>query len=668
MSLIRHSVCFLWLAASALAGTTRPPNVILITMDTTRADRMGFLGSKRGLTPNLDAMARQAAIFTHAYAQAPLTSVSHASILTGTYPQFHQVLDFPYPLANDLPYASQILRAQGYHTAAFIGSLALDPTGGAPGFDRGFDTYDANFHAEDFMQKGRYQSIERRGAEVVAHALTWLREHPKGPFFLWIHLYDAHDPYEPPEPYRTKYASEPYDGAIAYVDSVVGKLLRQLKTRGLYDGALIAITADHGESLGAHGEDTHGIFLYDETIQVPLLIKLPRPGLAAKRSTAELSAGQRIDSRVELIDILPTLLRVTGIEIPSEVQGESLLALIEAGARKGDAAPESWRDRPAYAQADYPHIAYGWSALQSLRTGKYLYIQAPRRELYDAAADPKAEHDLSSVSPAVASTLAGQLALLRQKTSSTRELGKPATDPDVEAKLAALGYIASSHDSKAEAPGAESDPKDNIETMQLVHRTTRLLEDQRFADAVPLLQQLLAKKANAPILYSKLGECYLHLHQYDQALLALHKALELNADSLMVQMDLGLALVEAQDFAAAVPELERVVARAPRSEQGHLVLANAYTHTNRLPEAIKQYEEVLAANPDHYLANLLLGRALVLVGEATAAIAKLKKAAVLQPNAAEPHLALSNAYLMLGDDADAAQEQIEARQRIPGAQ
>ncbi len=325
-------VCFTgWFTASALAAPVPPPpNVILITVDTTRADRMGFLGSKLGLTPNLDTLARDSAVFTRAFSQVPITGPSHASILTGTYPQFHRVNDFQSPLAPELPYASEILRSHGYHTAAFVGSMVLDPQAGfARGFERGFDTYDAGFHRAQ-PGEDRYHSSERRGAEVVAHALAWLNQHPQGPFFMWVHLYDAHDPYDPPEPYKSKYASAPYDGEIAYADSAVGTLLSQLRERGLYDDAVIAVMADHGEALGEHGEDTHGIFLYDETIHVPLLIKLP--GSAEKRpdSAEKHAAGKRIESRVELVDVLPTILQAVGISVPKEVQGESLLAMMRA--------------------------------------------------------------------------------------------------------------------------------------------------------------------------------------------------------------------------------------------------------------------------------------------------------------------------------------------------
>src|ERR1700691_4831865 len=356
MSLRRSfGYALVWMSCS-LPSLAAPSNVILITLDTTRADRMGFLGSKRGLTPNLDALAAQSAVFTRAYAQAPLTPTSHASILTGTYPQFHQVGSFRIPLAADLPYAPEILQAHGYRTAAFVGSIVLEPSPSyAPGFDRGFQTYDAGFSPGD----DRYSTVQRRGEEVVAHALAWLNKHPKGPFFIWVHLYDAHDPYDPPEPYKTRYASALYDGGIAYEDAAVGKLMLQLKLRGLYEGAVMAVTADHGESLGAHGEDTHGIFLYDETIQVPLLIKLPIK-LHAN------AAGTRIDNRVELVDILPTLLQEVRIEIPKAVQGESLLALIQMKMKaEGDPAVEAWRDGAGYAQSDVPRIEFGWSAEQS---------------------------------------------------------------------------------------------------------------------------------------------------------------------------------------------------------------------------------------------------------------------------------------------------------------
>src|ERR1700686_2819753 len=352
------------------SGDSAHPNIILITLDTTRADRMGFLGSKRGLTPNLDAMARQGVVFTRAYAHVPITTASHTTILTGTYPQFNRVDDFGIPLSPRLPYLPDLLHAQGYHSGAFVGSLILDPLDGtAPGFDRGFEIYDAGFHLRRHGMD-RYNSVERRAGDVVNHALAWLSQLPNGPFFLWVHLYDAHDPYDPPAPFKARFASQPYDGEIAYADSAVGKLIDELRKHGLYDETLIAVMADHGESLGAHGENTHGIFLYDETLPVPLLVKLP----------ANRDAGKRIETRARLVDVTPTILQTAGVAIPPDVQGESLVGLVAAASRRPPQATGETPDRSAYAETDYPHRAFGWSSLRALRTGKYIFIQSPDRE------------------------------------------------------------------------------------------------------------------------------------------------------------------------------------------------------------------------------------------------------------------------------------------------
>jgi arylsulfatase A-like enzyme/Flp pilus assembly protein TadD len=629
--------------------------VILITLDTTRADRMGFLGSARGLTPSLDLLARQSVVFTHAYAQAPMTTASHASILTGTYPQFHQVRDFAYPLAKDLPYAPAILRAHGYNTAAFLGSLALDAYVSAPGFDRGFDTYDAPFHAEDVWHDRKPDS-RRQGSEVVMHALSWLNQHPKGPFFLWVHLFDAHDPYTPPEPYRTKYASEPYDGGIAYEDSLVGELLQELKVRGLYDGAAIAVMADHGESLGAHGEQNHGVFLYDETIQVPLVIKLP----------GGVGTGRRIENRVELVDVLPTLLQAAKIDVPAEVQGQSLLELIQA---VDNGAAPVWRDRPAYAQSDYPELAYGLSALQSLRTGKYLYIQSPRRELYDEVIDANAEHNLAMEMTAVADTLGGRLEDFRRETSRKRESPKVVEDPAAQEKLLALGYVAPGNDfSKAGAAGPGADPKDNIKVVQEVSQIGTLIQAKGNDAAVSMLQQAIATNPGIPTLYFWLGDCYRKLRRYDEAVSALRQALALAPNSTIARIELGLALGGKGDYASAIPEFGKVVAVMPQSQELRLDFASAYSQAGRLPQAVEQYKEVLKINPDNFFASLLLGQSLLRLGDAAASVANLKKAAALRPEEPSPHSGLASAYEQLGKKTEAKQEEAKALELARRAQ
>jgi len=651
----------LFVVAQAFATQAPPPNIILITLDTTRADRMGFLGSKRGLTPNLDALARQSVVFTHAYSQVPLTTASHATILTGTYPQFHQVNDFGVPLAEDLPYAPDILRGKGYHTAAFVGSLVLDPaTRSAPGFERGFDTYDAGFHRRR-LGEDRYQSLERRAGEVIGHTLEWLTAHPDGPFFVWIHLYDAHDPYDAPEPYKSRYAAAPYDGEVAYVDAAVGKFISWLRFRGLYDGALIAVMADHGEALGEHGESTHGIFLYDETIRVPLLFKLPKGK----------SAGARVDARARLVDVLPTMLQTAGISIPPAVQGESLLGLVKPAAT-ARAAPSKTAaavpDRLAYAESDYPHRTFGWSSLRAIRTGKYLYIDAPRKELYDQSADPKAEHNLSATSAAVTSTLSSQLDAFRQKTSTAKEAPKVTPDPGLQERLNALGYVATDSSSSS-MPGVKdtgADPKDKAEVVNLLHRAEMAKEDSRFKEAVPLLEQVIALEPNLPITYLQLGTSLSSLKEYEKAVPVLRKAIEMRPDLTLPRYQLGSALFETGDFPGAIEQLEIAVSRSPEWPEALFSLATAYARADRLPDAIRKYQALIKIRPNHYGAHLLLGRALTISGSPQDAIAPLTKAVELQPTSPEPHRFLADAYSQAGREEDASRERSEA-QRLRGA-
>lgn len=665
MIVIRWLLCVATLAAAALGGnqTGAPkpdasatpaspntyPNTILITLDTTRADRMGFLGSKRGLTPNLDALARQSAVFTRAYSQAPLTDVSHATILTGTYPQYHQVLTFPIPLGKNLPYMPDILKAHGYRTGAFVGSLALDPGWGAPGFERGFDTYDAGFTWENYTPKTRYQTTQRRGSEVVQRALAWLKQRPQGPFFLWVHLFDAHDPYNPPEPYKTRYAKAPYDGGIAYEDFVVGKFLKELKRLGLYDGAVIAVTADHGESLGAHGENTHGVFLYDETIHVPLVIKPPH-GAAAKR----------VDERVELADIMPTLLATAGIEVPNQVQGVSLLELMKPGP-EDQAAAQAWRDRGAYSQADYGHLAFAWSAEQSLRTGKYLYIQAPRRELYDDAVDAKAAHNLAPASPAVADTLAAKMEAFRQKTTNTQETPKAVLDAGQTRKLSALGYIATGTNSAlSTSPERGADPKDKIGTSNSIQQITNVLQDWRCSKAMPLLHKAIADDPNIAMLHFYLGGCFLESKDYEKAVPELRAAMKLDPAFTSAETNLGRALMAMHDYSAAATAFEHVVTAEPRLIDAHIYLVVAYARLNRVQDEIRECRRVLQSVPDHFGSNLNLGRFLAQSGDLEGAIPSLLKAESLRPDDPIPHMYLADVYTQLGREEDAKRERAEA--------
>jgi len=640
------------------------PNIILITLDTVRADRMGFQGSQRGLTPNLDAFAQHGIVFTRAYSQVPLTTSSHATILTGTFPEFHGVNDFGEPLPPDVPYLPDLLHRHGYRTAAFVGSLVLDPVGGmAPGFDRGFDTYDAGFRK---LNPGgdRFQTVERRGTEVVEHALVWLSEHPAGPFFLWVHLYDGHDPYEPPPPYSVRFANVPYDGAIAYLDSCVGKLLSELRARNLYDGATIMVMADHGESLGEHGEKTHGIFLYNGTVHVPLMVKLSQERFAKKR----------IETRIGLVDVAPTLLEVAGVTVPSSVQGASLLGMMakptaSRGGKDANGSGVPLVERPIYAETDYPSRAFGWSSLHSLRVGKYLFVQAPRRELYDEATDPKALHNLADVSPAICDTLAASLKEFRLKLSSTRTAAGAPTDLNAEQveRLGSLGYVSrggAEVDTATQENGA--DPKDKIEIANLMHDALGEVEDGHYEEAVPQLEQVLARQPEMPVAQLQLGIAFSRLKNFERALPLLKMAAAEQADAssfhpstsflLSARYELGVALFATGDPQGAVSEFEFTATHAPRSAEAHYSLAAAYARINRLPESLTELQTVLELNPQHFPGNLLRGRILSLQGHSEEALPNLEKAAEIEPSSIDAHLFLADVYDKMDQQAKAHQE------------
>jgi choline-sulfatase len=637
---MRHWVLLLGLTAVPAVAAERP-NIVLVTLDTTRADRMGFLGSTRGLTPALDTLAREGVVFEKAFAQAPITTVSHATILSGTYPQFHGVNDFGVPLPASIPWLPDVLRGQGYRTAAFVGALILDPRGGlAPGFDRGFDTYDAGFKIKR-GKEDRYATMERRGGEVVSRALAWLAQRPAGPFFLWVHFYDAHDPYEAPEPFRSRFVKAPYDGEIAYVDAQVGKLVAGLRSARVLDATAVAVLADHGESLGEHGESTHGVFLYDPTIRVPLLIK--RPGGR--------DAGRRVASRVSAVDLAPTLLELAGVAAPGAMQGQSLLPLVSA------ARPA---DRPAYAETDYPRRAFGWSSLAAWRVDRFLYVKAPRRELYDTAADPAAAHNLAVERAPLADGVARRLEEFRTRTAAAGDRAPvPAVDPALAEKLAALGYLSTG----AAAPSASGiDPKDRVAVANTLHDAILSLENGDTARAGTLLERVIATDPQIPMAQLQLGVARCRERRYAQAIAPLRRAIELQPDAVMAHYEMGIALFETGDGKTAAGHFEIVAAKMPKFADARFSLGSVYARIDRVDDAVAELKAALELEPRHYRANLLLGRILTLQGKADPALPYLKRAAEAQPSSVEAQSFLADAYQALGRAADAAEARARAQQ------
>ncbi len=636
-----YILCFLALLPP-LAAAAEKTNVILITLDTVRADRMGFLGSKRGLTPHLDALAKQSVVFEQAYSQAPLTPVSHATILTGTYPQFHQVHDFGNKLGSTLPYLPDLLHARGYRTGAFVGSIILDPKNGfAPGFERGFDVYDAGFHRQK-KGESRFQSIQRRADETLDRALPWLEKNSQGPFFMFLHIWDAHDPYEPPAPYKTRYASAPYDGEIAYLDAALGKLFALLRAKGLYENTVIVIMSDHGESLGDHGEKTHGVFLYDSTIHVPLVIRLP----GAK------FAGKRVKTRVSLVDVAPTILDATLDAVPTVMQGQSLLRIMSAAGAQ---------DRPSFAETEYPQGAFGWSALKALRTGTFLFIKAPEQELYDVSADPGEKKNLAGTNKATAARLSSQVEdFLKRSSTGASVKDASALDPKDVEKLSSLGYVASSRSSVKSS--SNIDPKSRIEIANQLHDANLAIEDSRLDVAIPLLLRVVAGDPQIYIAQYYLGMAYTRHLNFAAAIAPLHKAIELRPDAMLAHYEMALALYETGDLKTAAAHFEIIVQHSPNFVDARYSLGSVYARIDRVPEAVGNLLIVLEQTPDHYRANLLLGRLLFLSGKADEALRYLEKAAQVQPDSLDAHSFLADAYAKLGRSADADRERARADQ------
>jgi len=546
------------------------PNLVLITLDSARADRMGFLGAKGDLTPNLNRLAAESIVFEHAYAQAPGTVVSHATILSGAYPQSTGMSEIGGTLTPSLPYLPDLMKAQGYKTAAFVGSIDLDSRNGlAQGFDRGFQTYDAGFRPV-IVSVGTGSSpvqdehssapiTARSGSEVVARAVAWLSHNAQGPFFLWVHINDADD------------ARASYNAGITAADAAVGKLLSALKAEKLDANTAILIVADHGQSLGAHGEDAHGIFLYDETIHVPLLVRLPEAKPAAKQVTA----------KVRLVDIAPTLLEIASIPVPSQMQGQSLLRI----AKSGGAA-----DQPVYSRSDLSQRGFGWSPLESWRAGKYLYIRAPKPELYDMTADPGATHNLAQSSKATLDTMAAQLESFDRRFSG--EAGKSSSDltSSEMQKLASLGYVGLQKSSGTASAVTGTDPKDKIATANKVLEALgrSVLAPSKPDRTIAALTPVVAADGNLYLAEYALGVALAQKAPYAEILKHLHKAIELEPDSGWAHYAMGATLLKTGDFKTAAAHLEIAAGRLPGFAPAHAALAQAYDHLNRPDDAKKE--------------------------------------------------------------------------------
>ena len=594
------------------------PSLLMITLDTVRADYLSCNGSKKVQTPELDRLARGGVNFTRARTSVPLTLPAHASIMTGNFPPVHGVRDNgSYRLSEEQQTLAEILGEHGYETAAFIGAFVLDRDFGVA---QGFDVYDEG----DWGNAGALENLAaERSADAVRDAFSsWLKGRAGGrPFFAWIHLYDPHAPYVPPEPFRKRYADDPYAGEIAYTDAVVGKIVGDLESRKLLDSTLVAVVGDHGEALGEHGEQTHSLLIYNSTIHVPML--LYSPGL--------IPSGKTVEHLTRTIDLAPTILDYLGIS-QAFGQGMSLRPLVEGGSPDAEIL--------AYSESLYPSLNLGWSELRGLEMGEHRFILAPRQELYNLTNDPGERENLIESNPTMADQLELTLASLMESMPESGGHSRRATDPQTEAMLRSLGYVSSSQ-SPPRAAASRKDPKDKIELWTKIESGLAFFNQGNDAAALEIFKKALAEDSDIPILYDHIGWSYIRLNQYDRAERVYRQAIEHGFDSAELRSNLGLIYSRWGEFEKAEQQLRTALELEGNSLSARYRLADVYRATKDYPKAIEHYRRVLEIDPDYVWASNGLGRALAMEGKNEKALVAFRDVVRIEPEMAPGYLNLA---------------------------
>ncbi|HZQ22293.1 MAG TPA: sulfatase-like hydrolase/transferase [Terriglobales bacterium] len=641
-----RALFFLLLLATAIANAAAQPrtassnsrpDIFLITIDTLRADHVHCYGYEKVETPALDSLAREGFRFSQAFTPSPITNTSHTTILTGLLPSDHGVTDFAIPLSSAHLTLAEVLKQHGYHTAAFIGAVILDSKTLAPGLDRGFDYYD-NFpeHADT---KSRWGRVERRGMDVVQHVESWLTSHQAGPHFVWVHLYDPHDPYEPPPPFLEKYQDRLYDGEIAYADSALANFLAYLKRQGWYQHSLIIAVGDHGEGLGEHNEDTHGIFLYDSTMHVPLIIKIPTLKRVNQGAAASKTPAQVIDAQVRTTDILPTALEFAGVAPPGKLDGASLKEYLDHA--------ES-ASRTAFGETDYP-LRFGWAPLRSVRDRAFKYIAAPRPELYDLRSDPRETRNIYDAGNPQAQNLSDMLAQLRSKQPATA----PANAESANKDLHALGYAGDSAGTASTSTSSLPDPKDKIEEQNLLHVAMLASEDNRQADARAALEKVLSLNPKSPTALLQLGQLELQDGEYAKAADYLGRARTIRPDDATAAWYQGQALEKTGDLAGARDALETSLKFTPSQPAARVRLGNVYLGLKNPQAADDQFEAALLVDPNSLDAQLGLAKVALASNHADDALKQLQPLSESQPRNSQVFDLLAQAYAAVGNKAAA---------------
>ena len=583
-----------------------------MTLDTTRADRLGAYGYKGARTRHLDRLASEGVRFERALSPAPITLPAHASIFTGLYPPAHGVRNNGnFYLGERFETLATVLRRQGYRTAAFVSSFILDRR---YGLARGFEVYD------DAMQGAQPQIIaleaERRGDRTALLLSQWLERYaaaPGAPFFAWLHLYDPHEPYRPPPPFREMFKGAAYDGEIAFDDAIVASILDKLGQLGLREHTLVAVIGDHGESLGDHGEETHSMFVYESAIRVPFL--LWRPGLVP--------AGLVVQEPVRAIDLAPTVLDLLGAPPLPRSDGRSLVPLLEG---RGAGSPP-----PAYAETYLPQFYMNWSPLRAISDQRFKLIDAPKPELYDLRNDPGEERNLYAERPETARALRRGLDVITGGSEGAMSVG--ALDREAMEKLAALGYVGAGAEAAPVGPGqARADPKDVIAVFNRLRRANTAVRDRRFAEALPVVRQVLKDDPRNAFARVVMGSAHMGMDQYPEAIRWFRKYLELVPTSAYAHHWLAVCYLKMGDRDNALREAAAALAIDPRFTDARIIRGGILATRGDYDGAIAELRTAVTTDPAKIMLRLDLAKVLAEAGHVADAETEYRALLGLQPD------------------------------------
>ena len=613
------------------AKNARDANILLITLDTTRADHLSCYGLHGARTPHFDALAARGVRFAHATAQVPLTLPSHACIMTGAYPPEHGLRDMGgFTLAKNHPTIASIAQAAGYATAAFVGSRVLAKQFGIA---NGFETYDDNMsgQAQDALP-GVFP--ERRASVVTDRALAWLKQNGGKRFLLWAHYYDPHAPYDPPEPYKRQYAKDLYSGEIAYMDEQVGRLLDGLEQQGLGSRTLVVVIGDHGESLGEHGEMTHGIFLYDSTTHVPFIMAGP-----------DVAAGKVITEQVRSIDVMPTVMEFLNLAPGVEAQGVSLWPLIREGRRVGS--------NYAYLETLYPRTYMGWSELRGMRTDAWKLIVAPRPELYNLQQDPQETNNVIARYSDDARLLQKKVWEIAGQQNRQEKLVSGSVDAQTRRELESLGYVSAGTPHEIELGTHAPDPKDRVDILRIQHQAQELLNQKSYKSAAQVMEEALKRDPRNPTSHLFLAYTYEKMQNFARAIQVYQHAIDSRVGADQMYSRLGKDALRLHQLDKAIAAMVRAYQINPADLDNLRNLGTAYLQVGRMDDAEKTFKAITVQNDSYAAAWNGVGLVAIQRNDANSARDDFEKALEVGPDEVEPLLNLGLLYKKAGDNRQA---------------